>query len=1506
MYNSQIILYFCVTNFKGIKKTGKILGFSFAGIILFLALLLILLQNSLVQNYISKAVVSELSDKLHSKVTIGKIDYKLFNSISIQKFYVEDLQNDTLLYVNEVDAHFNLWKFFQGKILISSAECDRLFGNIVIDKAGHSNLDFVFEAFKPSANKDTAQIEYRIKSFKLTNSSFNFTNFKEFKSLPKGIFNANKLKFKKINATVSIDVYNPDTLSAKVLSLSAEEQTGLVLTDIKTQILGSRNGVKIPFFDLKLPESRLHLEDVHLKYDSLADLKHFFEKVRWNAPISSSYLAFTDFKAFVPEFKNVRGKVTLKGLITGRISSLHFKKMEIKYGKTFLLNTDLDVNGLPDMQEAFIYGQIKELHFEKSDFQDFVSDISNKPFILPDYLNRLGLVRYKGNVTGFLNNLVVFGNLNTNVGSISTDILLKLNNKLRDLAYDGTIKSGNLQLGKLLSNNKLGKVAFNLNTKGTKKEKTMFSGTIQAKVSELQFNNYSYLDVQIGGKYDGRGFNGTVNLNDQNIDANFIGKIDLTQKLPIYDFNLRVNRVNLNALKLINKYPDAILSFNGKTNMVGNSLDNINGFISFDSIQFKNQSKTLNVDKVQFISRIDKDFTRFTINSDYINGSFNGKFKYSTIKQTIDKIVQKYLPSFSLPSISSSVNMPNNINFDLKIANTNEISDILDLPYSIEGVSTIKGYIDEITNKLDISANFPMFKLGKQEAENITFHFDNPIQKLQLTARAQIQTKDGLQNIFVIASAAKDSVKTQLGWQNTQEITNAGEINMLTKFRKDNNKTSAVLLISPSQIIISDSIWNIHQCKVEFKSDSTIQIHNFVFDNKRQFIHINGTASKNKNDSVNLVMNDLDLYFVMNLLRLKGISIDGNVTGKLTLLSLLYQPVFEAKLSVKDLKLNKKWIGNGEVSSNWDKTNNQLLAHGTFVNEKKETVVVANAVYNPKTDTISVIYDAHNFSIEFLTPYLESVTQNVKGLASGKVRMFGPLKHGISFEGDVLVDKGQASVKILKTTYFLNDSVHLTKNTVEFRGVKVYDQDRNPATVNAILTHNGLFQHMKFDATIAGENIMALNTKAEDNEYFFGKAYAKGTVHIYGDEKEANIFVNAISQPNTKCYIQMGGASKASDNSFINFVNKKNYSSNEVAVVPRKNNGSEMNVKVNLQIEITPDAEMELIVDPKAGDVITGNGNGNLRVEFDTFSDIKLYGTYTINSGYYLFTLQNLIRKEFKIDQGSTLSWTGNPYTAKGNIRALYPLTASLKDLIDAAQLGGTMRTSVPVNCVLKLTDNIMKPTIKFDIDLPQSDESVKQMVRNIINTDEMMNRQILYLLVFNKFYTPDYMPGAATTNLGTSEALSFGVSTLSAQVNNWISQLSKSNNFSLGFDYRQTDQTSSDVQAQILYQPNNRWIVNGNIGYRNDLLTNASTNPNRFIGDVDIQYLLTESGKLRIKVYNHTIDRYQLRTANQTQGAGFIYKEDFATVNELFSYYWHLLVGNENKKNEKKSTSEK
>jgi len=1484
---------------KGIKKLAKILEFIVAFIILIAAALPILLHSSEIQNYLAQAITKELSTKIKSKVTIGSIEYKLFNTVQLNNFYVEDLEQDTLLFVEHANADFSFWKLFNGKILFTEIEFDKLQGNLKVDTLGHSNLDFIIKAFEKPQKNDSSNIEYKIKNLKFKDSYISYSKQNGKATRAVNILNPDSLRFSDINAELALNILNKDTLSAEIKSLSLRERSGFALNNLRTQISGSKKGAKIQFIELLMPNTNLNITDIEFKYDSLSDLRNFAQKVKWKVPINNSNIVLQDLATIVPEFKDFKQPVSLQGLISGRLSSLRFQKMELKYGKSLVFNADLDLSGLPNIEETFIYAQINELKVDKSDLQDVISTLTKKPFILPKELNQLGTVNYKGNITGFLGNLVAYGNLNTNMGSVSTDILLKLENGLKDLTYNGTVKSNSFQLGRLLNNKQLGKIAFNINTNGTKMHDAAVRGKIKATIAELQFNKYNYRDIKFDGDYDGTGFDGEIALKDENINANFKGVIDLTQKLPVFDFDLRVQNTNLHALNLIKEYPGASLSFVGKTSMIGNSLDNINGSILFDSITFTNKDKTLNIDQIKFVSRIENEYTNFIINSDFVNGSFNGNFKYSTIGKTVNKIINYYLPSLAVKNESTRDNQ-NHIDVDLKIQNINDLTDVLELPYKLTGVATLKGGIDEASNKINLNGLIPSFTFNKQKIENISLNVENVKQQLKLTTRAQMLEKSGITRLYILAAAAKDSVSTQLGWQSSSKITNAGEFQATTKFRNEGGKTAAQMSILPTQIIISDSVWDIRSCKVDLNTDSTIHIHNFKFENKNQFVHIDGKLSKSQNDSVTVSMNELDLDYVMRLVKLKGISIGGIVTGKATLISLLKQPIFLANLNVKNVMINHKLMADANVTSTWDYVNKQILLNGKFFSTvTKDTVAIAKGVYIPKQDSIDVTFDARGLSVAFLDPYFSSVAQNVQGFGHGKVRMFGPMKK-IGFEGNVFVDKGQASIGMLKTTYFFNDSVKLTRKTISMSNMKIYDEERNQGTLNGLITHDGLFTNMKYNVNIKGKNILAMNTHAEDNDYFFGKAYVNGTVIIRGDDKEANIIVNATSQPKTKCYIQMGGASSASDNSFINFINPRAKIDRGTEI--KKPETSQFNVKVDMQIDVTPVSEMELIVDPKGGDAIRGRGNGNLRVQFDTFSDIKLYGTYIIDVGSYLFTLQTVIRKEFKIDKGSTISWTGDPFGAQVNINALYPLTASLSDLLD--DVGSTTnRGNVPVNCVLKLTDGLMKPTIKFDIDLPSSDEGVKQRVKSMISTDEMMNRQIAYLLVLNKFYK---LGNNTATNSGLDETLSFATSTLSAHLNNWIQKSFNTNNFSIGATWQKSQATTDEFKAQLNYQPNDRIIFNGNFGYRNEGV-NTSTNGSKFIGDFDLEYLLNESGKLRAKVYSHTIDRSQLKEAKSTQGIGLIYKEDFESVSDMISYYWNALTSIGKKKtNETKTTTEK
>lgn len=301
-----------------------------------------------------------------------------------------------------------------------------------------------------------------------------------------------------------------------------------------------------------------------------------------------------------------------------------------------------------------------------------------------------------------------------------------------------------------------------------------------------------------------------------------------------------------------------------------------------------------------FSSRTDQNLTHFSIKSDYINGSFSGNFKYSTIGKTFQRILSNYLPALS-ENNGDTQHLPNTVNINLEIENTNEISQILDIPYQIDGSSSIKGVVNETANKIDVAVKIDALKTEKQIFEKIALSLENKSNKILFTGRTQMHDKNAeMLNVFLSSEAVKDNVSAKLIWQNNQDVTNAGEINTQTTLLKKNNSLQAHTVIQPSQVIISDSEWNIHKSELHYYSDSLFVIKDFLFERDKQFIRIDGTTSKSDKDSLVISMNELDLDYLMQLIRLRGIQFSGIITGEMKLFSLLKQPIYLADLKVQD------------------------------------------------------------------------------------------------------------------------------------------------------------------------------------------------------------------------------------------------------------------------------------------------------------------------------------------------------------------------------------------------------------------------------------------------------------------------------------------------------------------------------------------------------------------------------------------------------------------------------
>ncbi len=317
-------------------------------------------------------------------------------------------------------------------------------------------------------------------------------------------------------------------------------------------------------------------------------------------------------------------------------------------------------------------------------------------------------------------------------------------------------------------------------------------------------------------------------------------------------------------------------------------------------------------------------------------------------------------------------------------------------------------------------------------------------------------------------------------------------------------------------------------------------------------------------------------------------------------------------------------------------------------------------------------------------------------------------------------------------------------------------------------------------------------------------------------------------------------------------------------------------------IEATPEAKVQIIYNSQIGDIIKAQGEGILLFEMDNDGNMSLSGNYNPTKGDYLFTLQNVINKRFTIEQGGSIIWSGDPYNATIDLNAIYNLKASVYDLLPNYFEVKSQSQRIQVECIINLEDELLNPTIGFDINFPNADESIKDQLSQFFKTEEEMNKQILSLIVMNKFYTPEYMRGmyeAQNANMVGTTASEL----MSNQLSNWLSQISS--NWDVGLNYRPGTPVSDDeievaLSTQIF---NDRVTLNGNIGNNtNNYSNNNNNNSSQIVGDFEIGVKLVPSGKIQFKAYNRSNNNLIYETAPYTQGIGLSFKEEYNTFDEL------------------------
>lgn len=528
---------------------------------------------------------------------------------------------------------------------------------------------------------------------------------------------------------------------------------------------------------------------------------------------------------------------------------------------------------------------------------------------------------------------------------------------------------------------------------------------------------------------------------------------------------------------------------------------------------------------------------------------------------------------------------------------------------------------------------------------------------------------------------------------------------------------------------------------------------------------------------------------------------------------------------------------------------------------------------------------------------MSAFCSDITGYASGVAHLYGTFKY-LDLDGEIFADSVGVKLDFTGVTYYATDSVHLWPGRIDLRNIDISDRYGNKAKLNGYVTHE-FFNSPTFLFEIKdARNLLCYNITQRDNPRWYGTVFGDGGARVHGVPGYVDIDVNMSTSTSSRTksvftfelldtevaeeysFIAFRDATPlAAGMEFINATTEPKTVTKAKSMLKTEEQESPTTYDMSINMGINPQAELVIVMDPIARDMIKAWGEGHMALNYSTRDDaLDLKGKYTVEKGNYTFSLQDLIYRDFTIRNGSTIEFKGNPYEGILNLDAAYEVkSANLTDLDESfAQDKDINNTNVRVNALVHVSGTMMQPQLKFDLEFPSLNSDVYRKVRSIISTDELMDQQIIYLLALDRFYTPDYM---ASTTKG-SELFSVASSTISSQLSNILGKLS--DNWSIAPNLRSDRGDFSDIEVDVALSSrllNNRLLFNGNFGYRD-----KSLNTNQFIGDFDIEYLLNRSGNLRLKAYNRYNDQnYYLRSAQTTQGVGIILSRDFDNLLNIF-----------------------
>ena len=1427
---------------------------------------IVLLHLPVTQHFLGEKIADILSDKLGTKVKIERIEYGFPNRLILDNILINDKSQEEMLHVGRISAKLDFLPLANGRISISSAQLFGTHANLYkIDSLSAPNYQFVLDSLASDDDDEPSSLNLRINSLIIRHSSITY-NQKDIPETPNAL-NYNHLKISDISAHVILKELQSDSLNVNIKRLAFTEQSGLNIERLSLCMEANGRQAFLKDFKLQMPHSEIAIDSILATYEK----DHLRETLQYEADINVSSLAPEDIVCFMPALKAFPQSFSIHSSINGSGYSINCPDLTVSSSDH---SFELQAKGQfasTEKQSKWSFA-IPDLHISQSFFSQCKQAFNQ----LPEEITRLGDVNLEGNASkneaGTIKTTATF---RSDVGNAL--LQFSINNEQQ---FDGHLDTKSLLLGKILGDDNLGNLSTQINIKGNK-ENIIAEGLIPL----IEYKEYPYHNIIVNGAYNKSGISGTLIIDDPNVQANLEGDLQngkrYTVKLAGTIMNLRPK-----ALNLMDRWGDTQFSANINADFIANNLNDAEGSIDIKDFEMQSNDTIGSyyyLNNLHINSGYEENSHFLEVKGDMGEADIKGNFDWSTLSQSFINYISSKIPTLpNLPKTTQSTN--NDFVVTLKLTDADWMQKLLGIPLSIERQLTLTASIDDKNKLLSVQGQLPMFTYNGSQYKNSTINITTvgDTMNYQINLMKMMEDEKYI-DLELKGQAGDNNIFASFHWNHTNPMelqnTTEGTINTITELYTNNQeKAEAHIRVLPSRMIVCNKTWNLEPCDI-FYSPNHLLVDHFSINHQQQHLIIDGIASDSPAESVTIDLKDMDVAYILNLVDFDAVSFEGLATGNATVSQVFGEFEASTNLTVDQFRFQSGRMGTLIANAEWNRANEQIDIEAIADNGSQSQTFIHGYI-SPIREDINLNIQADGTNVEFCKSFTSSFLHNLSGKAYGNVILGGPLDK-LNLTGDLIVD-GQATVTALNTTYALHqDTIKFIPNSILLNNCIISDKDGHQGTLNGGIYHQN-FSDFTFDIDIEANNLLAYDFADFDGGIVCGTVYATGTADLHG--RPGEVTINCYATPEAKSIFAYNATNPdaISRQEFISW-NKNTTQSQKYKKDEQEDLATSTNIYINFNINATPNGTLRILMDANTNDYITLNGNGGIRASFYNKGPFHMFGTYTVESGTYGITIQNIIKKNFSFQNGGTIIFGGDPFHANLNLQAQYTVNGvSLSDLNLGDSFGSN---TVRVNCLMNIQGTPESPHVDFDFELPTVNAEESQMIRSVIASEQEMNQQVLYLLGIGRFYTQGTNNAQSQEYGQTQLAMqSFLSGTVSSQINEVLSQIIKSNDWNFGANISTGNEGWHNAEYEGLVSGrmlNNRLLINGQFGYRD----NATQTTPSFIGDFDIQYMLNPNGNLALKVYNQTNDRYFTRSSLNTQGVGLIMKKDFNHIGELFHW---------------------